>query len=138
MSRVKFIRHNGKRILMMDYSNSSKAEAAQAFEDTQPRAAGELREGLERLQELDVEARIAIAAAYIEYGNAMYVASSDSAVTEALRQLREDGLAILYISHRMHEIEALADTCSVFRNGTHIETFASGAKTDANPSMRNV
>jgi ribose transport system ATP-binding protein len=45
-----------------------------------------------------------------------------------LRKLRRDGLALLYISHRMHEIEALADTCSVFRNGRHIETFAKGSK----------
>ena len=45
-----------------------------------------------------------------------------------LKRLRNEGLAILYISHRMHEIEALADTCSVFRNGRHIETFAKGAQ----------
>ncbi|MGF1593894.1 MAG: sugar ABC transporter ATP-binding protein [Kiloniellaceae bacterium] len=47
-----------------------------------------------------------------------------------LRELRRDGLSILYISHRMHEIEELADTCSVFRNGRHIETFAKGALSD--------
>ncbi len=43
-----------------------------------------------------------------------------------LHALRDEGLCLLYISHRMHEIEELADTCSVFRNGQHIETFASG------------
>jgi ribose transport system ATP-binding protein len=47
-----------------------------------------------------------------------------------LKDLRLQDLAILYISHRMHEIEALADTCSVFRNGRHIETFAKDAHTD--------
>jgi ribose transport system ATP-binding protein len=31
----------------------------------------------------------------------------------------------------MHEIEQLADTWSVFRNGRHIETFAKGSHTDA-------
>ena len=46
----------------------------------------------------------------------------------ALRGLRARGVAILYISHRMHEIEALADTCSVFRSGRHIETFARGSR----------
>jgi ribose transport system ATP-binding protein len=46
-----------------------------------------------------------------------------------LRRLRQEGLAILYISHRMHEIAALADTCSVFRNGRHVETFEAGTKT---------
>ena len=47
-----------------------------------------------------------------------------------LHRLREDGLAILYISHRMHEIKALADVCSVFRNGRHIETFTKGTRSD--------
>jgi ribose transport system ATP-binding protein len=47
-----------------------------------------------------------------------------------LHQLKKDGLALLYISHRMHEIKELADTCSVFRNGRHIETFPKGAHTD--------
>jgi ribose transport system ATP-binding protein len=51
-------------------------------------------------------------------------------IYEILGRLREDGLAIIYISHRMHEIAALADECSVFRNGRHIETFARGAKSD--------
>jgi len=51
-------------------------------------------------------------------------------VYEILRRLRDEGLAILYISHRMHEIKALADVCSVFRNGRHIETFVKGARTD--------
>jgi ribose transport system ATP-binding protein len=51
-------------------------------------------------------------------------------VHDILRELRDEGLAILYISHRMHEIQALADTCSVFRNGRHIETFPRGGRTD--------
>jgi ribose transport system ATP-binding protein len=51
-------------------------------------------------------------------------------VYDILRRLRDEGLAILYISHRMHEIKALADVCSVFRNGRHIETFAKGTRTD--------
>ena len=42
--------------------------------------------------------------------------------------LRDEGLGLLYISHRMHEIERLADTCSVFRNGRHIETFVQGSR----------
>ncbi len=47
-----------------------------------------------------------------------------------LHGLRDEGLSLLYISHRMHEIEELADTCSVFRNGRHIDTFPKGARTD--------
>jgi ribose transport system ATP-binding protein len=45
-----------------------------------------------------------------------------------LRRLRGDGVAIVTISHRMHEIEAVADRCSVFRNGRHVETFAQGSR----------
>jgi len=47
-----------------------------------------------------------------------------------LARLKTAGVAILYISHRMHEIEALADVASVFRNGRHIETFARGERSN--------
>ncbi|QJP14218.1 sugar ABC transporter ATP-binding protein [Starkeya sp. ORNL1] len=49
-------------------------------------------------------------------------------VMALLRRLREDGCCVLFISHRMHEVDALADTCSVFRNGEHVATFPAGAK----------
>ncbi|NPU15436.1 sugar ABC transporter ATP-binding protein [Bradyrhizobium sp. 83002] len=58
-------------------------------------------------------------------------ASDVTKVFEVLKRLRSEGLALLYISHRMHEIAELADDCSVFRNGRRISTFAAGTKTDA-------
>ena len=48
-----------------------------------------------------------------------------------LARLKSEGVAILYISHRMHEVEALADRASVFRNGRHIETFDKGVRSTA-------
>jgi ribose transport system ATP-binding protein len=45
-----------------------------------------------------------------------------------LDHLRTEGLAIVYISHRMREITAFADDCSVLRNGRHVESFAKGSK----------
>jgi ribose transport system ATP-binding protein len=48
-----------------------------------------------------------------------------------LARLKSDNAAILYITHRMHEVEALADRASVFRNGRHIETFDKGAHSTA-------
>ncbi|MEM1046058.1 MAG: sugar ABC transporter ATP-binding protein [Pseudomonadota bacterium] len=51
-------------------------------------------------------------------------------VFEILRRLRDSGISILTISHRMHEIDAVADTCSVFRNGRHIETFKQGGRSE--------
>jgi ribose transport system ATP-binding protein len=49
-------------------------------------------------------------------------------VFKLLKRLRDEGLAIVYISHRMSEIEELADDCSVFRNGRHVATFVAGSK----------
>lgn len=49
---------------------------------------------------------------------------------DLLHKLRDQGTAILFISHRMHEIDEVADTCSVFRNGSHIETFKVGTRSD--------
>jgi ribose transport system ATP-binding protein len=48
-----------------------------------------------------------------------------------LKRLRAEGLALLYISHRMHEIAELADECSVFRNGRKVATYEAGTKTDS-------
>jgi ribose transport system ATP-binding protein len=45
-----------------------------------------------------------------------------------LRTLREQGTPILYISHRMAEIEAIADQCTVFRNSRYVETFKQGER----------
>ncbi len=51
-------------------------------------------------------------------------------VFTVIKRLREEGTAIVYISHRMHEIAELADDCTVFRNGRKIATYAAGSKTD--------
>src|SRR5215471_3219960 len=40
------------------------------------------------------------------------------------------GFALLYISHRMHEIAEIADECTVFRNGRNVATYKAGTKTD--------
>jgi ribose transport system ATP-binding protein len=47
-----------------------------------------------------------------------------------LKRKRQEGLALLFISHRMHEIAELADECTVFRNGAKVATYAAGTKTD--------
>jgi ribose transport system ATP-binding protein len=48
---------------------------------------------------------------------------------QIIRGLRDRGVAVLYISHRMQEISAIADICSVFRNGKHIDTFPMATRT---------
>ncbi|WP_237153153.1 sugar ABC transporter ATP-binding protein [Oryzibacter oryziterrae] len=40
-----------------------------------------------------------------------------------IRSLRADGLAIIYISHRMAEVYELSDRCSVLRDGSYVGTL---------------
>lgn len=44
---------------------------------------------------------------------------------QVIRQLRDEGRVILYVSHRMDEIFALCDAGTVLRDGKHVETFTS-------------
>jgi ribose transport system ATP-binding protein len=51
-------------------------------------------------------------------------------IYSVLKRLRSEGLALLYISHRMHEIAELADECTVFCNGRSVANYEAGTKTD--------
>jgi ABC-type sugar transport system ATPase subunit len=44
-----------------------------------------------------------------------------------LRELRRDGIAILYISHRLEEVTALADRVTIMRDGATIGAWPAGA-----------
>jgi ribose transport system ATP-binding protein len=58
--------------------------------------------------------------------------SSDvDTVYNVLAELKAEGTGMLFISHRMHEVEALCDRLSVFRNGRHIETFDKGGRSQS-------
>ena len=46
-------------------------------------------------------------------------------------ELRRDGAAILYVSHRMEEIYALADSATVLRDGRHVTDIAPVGPADA-------
>src|SRR5258705_2706204 len=50
-------------------------------------------------------------------------------IYSVLKRLRAEGLALVYISHRMHEITEFADECTVFCNGRSGATYAAGTKT---------
>jgi len=42
---------------------------------------------------------------------------------EIIRRLRDEGVAIIYISHKIEEILAIADDVSIMRDGKHIGTY---------------
>ncbi len=66
----------------------------------------------------------------LDEGTSALSATDVAKVFSVLRRLRSEGLALLYISHRMHEIAELADQCTVFRNGRNVQSFASGTHND--------
>ncbi|GLQ87456.1 L-arabinose ABC transporter ATP-binding protein AraG [Dyella flagellata] len=47
-----------------------------------------------------------------------------------IKALRDEGRAIIYVTHRMEEVDALCDRVTVFRDGKCIETFDSVAGLD--------
>jgi ribose transport system ATP-binding protein len=58
-------------------------------------------------------------------------AADVTTVFGVLKRLRDEGIALLYISHRMHEIAELADDCTVFRNGRNVATYKAGTRSDS-------
>src|SRR5919198_5834102 len=48
---------------------------------------------------------------------------------ELVRRLRAQGVAILYVSHRMAEVFAVADRITVFRDGAYVDTLEAAATT---------
>ena len=63
---------------------------ARRYRDTAPEASDELDYAVRELREAEVDARLGVAADYIEFGATPYIASSESAVTEAFRELEEN------------------------------------------------
>jgi ribose transport system ATP-binding protein len=55
-----------------------------------------------------------------------------------IRQLRESGVGVLYISHRLNEVEAVCDTVTVMRDGRVVGTFEKGALSQAEMAAQMV
>lgn len=53
-------------------------------------------------------------------------------LTHIIRQLRAEGRAIIYVTHRMNEVDELCDRVTVFRDGRHICVLEKGAGFDRN------
>ena len=46
----------------------------------------------------------------------------------AIDALKKDGVAIVYVSHRLDEVDALADTCTILRDGRAVERYERGER----------
>ncbi|APG88988.1 ribose import ATP-binding protein RbsA (plasmid) [Sinorhizobium americanum CCGM7] len=111
---------------------AEEALARAGAEDIHPRAA---------VKDLPLSRRqmVEIAKALASKPRALILDEATSALTAGdvakvfavLKRLRDEGLALLYISHRMHEIAELADTCTVFRNGRNVASFAAGSRSNS-------
>src|SRR6185436_16080644 len=109
-------------------------------EEALARAGGEDIHPMAPVKDLPLSRRqiVEIAKALARRPRILILDEATSALTAAdvtkifavLKRLRAEGLALLYISHRMHEISELADECTVFRNGRNVATFKAGTKTD--------
>lgn len=80
-----------KRALQTDLQRLEQdvKRAADGLENSDPRAAEELEDALRELREDEVDARLAVAASYIEIGEAVYVSGSESAITQSLEDFAD-------------------------------------------------
>ncbi len=62
----------------------------------------------------------------LDEGTSALGAGEVQQVFAILRRLRERGRAVVYISHRMEEIQSICDRATVFRDGRHVDTFPLG------------
>lgn len=81
------------------------------------------RQILEIARALDADARLLI----LDEPTSALAAEEVEALFRFIRRLRERGVAIIYITHRLDEVEAIADDVIVFRDG---DVVASGLAAD--------
>jgi general nucleoside transport system ATP-binding protein len=75
---------------------------------------------VEIVKALSREARVLI----LDEPTAVLVPQQVEALFEALRRLREDGLAVVFISHKLREVMAISDEVTVLRRGKVVGTVA--------------
>ena len=63
----------------------------------------------------------------LDEGTSALAAKEVKLVFDLIRHLRDQGKAIVFISHRMSEISDLCDVTAVFRNGKDVKSFRTGS-----------
>lgn len=82
---------------------------------------------------LDKEARVLI----LDEPTAALSPRETSALLDVLRELRRAGVALIYVSHRLEEVFALADRITVLRDGKSVVTLTARA-TDPQTLVRHM
>ena len=82
---------------------------------------------IEIAKSLSVEARVLI----LDEPTASLSAHEVARLFTIVRRLRDRGVAILFVSHRLDEVFALCDRATVFRDGRHVVTAATVGLTTA-------
>lgn len=83
------------------------------------------RQRIEILKVLYRGARIII----LDEPTAVLVPQEVDELFDNLRELKSEGLAVIFISHKLDEVLSVADSVTVVRRGTTVETVAAGSVT---------
>lgn len=70
--------------------------------------------------------------------SATLTAHEIAALLDIIRRLRDQGVTVIYISHRLEEVFAVADRVTVLRDGRHVDTLPTAATDRAGLIQRMV
>ena len=90
------------------------------------------RQRVEIAKALSKNARVLI----MDEPTASLVESDVQRLMQIVRQLRERGVGIVYVSHRLPEIFELADRVTVLRDGAHVGDQSRSARSTSSSSSR--
>ncbi|GIL13271.1 MAG: ribose import ATP-binding protein RbsA [Chloroflexota bacterium] len=94
--------------------------------------AGQLSVAKQQLVEIAKAISVRLEVLILDEPNSALTDDETQHLFEVLRQLRAQGVAIIYISHRLEEVLQLADRITVLRDGLYIDTLnAAEATVDA-------
>ncbi|GAA4889348.1 sugar ABC transporter ATP-binding protein [Tessaracoccus lubricantis] len=83
---------------------------------------GRLSVGMQQMVEIARAVAEDVAVLVLDEPTAALSASESEHLFELIRGMRESGMGLIYISHRMEEVWELADRVTVFRDGAYVGT----------------
>ncbi|MCX5515368.1 D-xylose ABC transporter ATP-binding protein [Kaistia algarum] len=123
---------NGRRRLWMD-ATSLRRRAEAVLADLHPvpvtALAGELPIASQQIVEIAKALTLNCEVLIFDEPTAALTETEASALFAIIGDLKARGIGIVYISHRMAEIFAIADRITVVRDGAYVATFDTGATT---------